>query len=394
MRKYSINGLALLFILAFSASAAARVAPDERWLPWIGCWAPDGLASATALCIVPDGDGVRMLTIADGVIESASRVIADGQTRNVTQEGCSGLESARWSADGQRVFMRGELKCGNSIERTVTGIFAILNTREWIIVQSAASSGSNATHSIRYAAVVPDRLPEEVAQAFSDNRLSRETARLAAIQQLDLDDIQEAVAHVEAGVVESWLTARGPQFDLTGKDLLRLADAGVPASVIDVLVAVSNPEHFAVRAAAPEDMESRDQDRRIWPGTSCLDESYYSYPRASWYQPFSYRRSYQYGCGPIGYYNPWGYNGLGWGYGGGTVIVVERPRAESRGKVTKGGYSSGRSTSDDTSAKSRSGSSAQPRPATTGSSASSGSSGSSSSDSKSSGRKAKPRGNN
>jgi hypothetical protein len=369
MRKQIM--VSVFFVAALSATAHSAQ-PDDAWLAWVGCWRADGAGSERSLCIVPEGDGVRMITLNAGRIESESRIVADGQPRSISQEGCSGTETARWSADRQRVFLRADLNCGNNVSRKVSGVFAMLAGSQWVSVQSIATAGTQRLHTVRYVESQPTTLPEEIAQAFRDNRLARETVRLAAAAPLDLDDVKESVKNVEPTVVEGWLTVVGQEFDLHADALIELADAGVPASVIDVLVAVSNPGHFAVRAERANERDDRMRGRP----TGCFD-SYWNDP----YDPFGYRGSYYGGgrCGGFGFY-PWG----GY-YGGGNVIVIDRGSTRSRGKVTKAGYKAPRDGSAIGTSTTTTSKTSTPK--------SSGDSDSSSGSSSGGGRKAKPRDN-
>ena len=359
--------------------AAYATQPDDAWLGWVGCWRAEGDSSERSLCIVPDGDGVRMITLNAGKVEAESRIVANGQARAITQEGCTGTETARWSADRKRVFLTANLNCGNNVARNVSGIFAMLPGSQWASIQSIQTAENKRLHTVRYTEASPSNLPEEIARSFRDNRLARETVRLGATAALDLDDIKEAVKLADVTVVEGWLTTTGQEFDLDAKTLIELADAGVPPSVIDVLVAISNPGRFAVREERADD---RDRVRRR-PG-SCYD-SYWSDP----YDPFFYRGDYYGYCrGPIGgYYPRWGTGGY---WGGGSVIVIDRPTRSRGGRVTRDGYKAPRDNSTGAVT------STTPSRTSSGTNSTAGSSDSSSGSSSSGdggGRKAKPRDN-
>ena len=381
MRKQLL--MTTLFTAAL-ASAAAASPPDDAWLAFVGCWRADGDTSERTLCVIPEGDGVRSIILNAGRIESETRIVANGQPRSINQEGCTGTETASWSADRQRVFINAELNCGNGVTRKVSGIFAALGGNKWTSVQSITTGGNTSMHTVRYVEATPTDLPGDITRALSGNRLARETVRYAAASPLDLTDVKDAVAHVEAKTVEGWLTAVNQEFDLTGRDLIELADAGVPSSVIDVLVAVSNPQHFAVR----EERADNDPRRGVRRPAGCLD--YFYDP----YNPFAYRGGYYYGSSYYGYgcRTPWGIYPWGGGYwGGGSVIVIDRPSGgrSGGGRVTRDGY---KAPTDVTSTTRSSGGS----PSTgsgSGGSSSAGSSTSGGSDS-GGGRKAKPRDNN
>lgn len=357
MRKYWVSAAPVLaLVMAASVSAApARTqtvhAQDASWLAFLGCWRADGDKSDNMLCVVPEGEGVRMITMAGKTIQSESRIVANGEPRAINEEGCSGTETARWSADEQRVFMIADLSCGKNLTRKASSVFAMLSSH-WVNVQSVTTGGNTDTRTIRYVEVDPNELPAEVAQALKNNRLARETARDAAAAPIDLADVQEAVKIVDAGAVQAWLTAANQGFELNGKKLVQLADAGVPSSVIDVMVALSNPEHFAVRQrlASENDGRRRSRGRGSDP---CFGDGY---GYGSMYDPYGYRRGYGYGdgygdgygCGGGSYY-PGGYGG--YGYYGPTVVVIEKPGSTDSqpGKVTRKGYSKGRSNGDDSS---------------------------------------------
>src|SRR6266545_3644535 len=126
MRKsYWLMSAALLVVLSSAQIASARPPQDDSWLAWVGCWRPDGGSTDTMLCIVPDGDGVKLITLSGKTVEGESRVVADNQARKIDEEGCSGTDRAHWSADGQRVFISAELLCGKNATRKVTGMFAM-----------------------------------------------------------------------------------------------------------------------------------------------------------------------------------------------------------------------------------------------------------------------------
>ena len=93
------DGAAVLSLLLISArvASAKRQPLDDGWLAWQGCWHAYGEPADNVLCIVPDGDGARMLTISAGTVQSETRIVGDGSARPISLEGCSGTELALWS---------------------------------------------------------------------------------------------------------------------------------------------------------------------------------------------------------------------------------------------------------------------------------------------------------
>ena len=184
----------------------------------------------------------------------------------------------------------------------------------------------------------------------------------------------EASKAAAPAVVEAWILERGQTFGLDANELVRLADAGVPARVTDAMVAISNPQHFAV--ARPDDRANR---RRALDDEEISGRRIYVYMDPL-YSPYRWGYSpygYGYGYGPYGY-SPLGYGGYGYGSGYygypgylAPIVVVTPQTQVQRGQMVKGrGYtpsSSGGTTTP----------TATPRPST--SSSGSSSSGSSSS---------------
>lgn len=329
--------ISALFFSALTAAAPAHVT-DDGWLAWQGCWRAQGDPTPTLLCVVPASDGARLMTFQGGTLQAESKIIADGLARPVEKEGCRGTEMARWSSDRQRLFLVSKMKCGANVERNLSGIMSMYSANEWLDVQSITTAGKTFARTTHYVSASTPGLPAEVTTALEANKLARETARYAASSLVDLNDVVEATKNVDEQAVAEWLTTFKQQFDLNGKRLLALADAGVSETVIDVLVAVSNPEVFAVRTRMNDDR--RDSRGRVL-SSSCYDEFY-----SPWAGPMSYTygysrcydRYYGYDRG----YSSWGYSPWQW-YAVNTPVVVVRNSANPDARVTRNGYTRDRS---------------------------------------------------
>jgi hypothetical protein len=363
-RRGTLGILVGAWLLLVVPMAAAQEV-DSRWAPWIGCWrGVDETAPATApaeaplLCVVPLADeaAIEMLTVVDGQVVSRESIFADGQQHAVSREECEGWERTGFSGDSRRIYIRSELTCGSGGPRSSTGVMSMVSPSEWLDVRTVDVDGQSLPWVLRYRqASRADFQAAGQADLIGTQGSDTRMARMAASIPIALDDVIEAVEKVSAETVEIWVIERAEPFALDASRLIKMADAGVPASVIDVVVAVSYPEKFVVNSGyplGPPGMEAGERRGRSGYG----------------YGGFSGYRGYGYG---------YGYGGYG-GYGYGPIIVVGRSSGgtgggefgSTRGRVARGGgYTSVGSGGGNT------GRSAQPR--SSGSSRSSGSAASS-----------------
>ncbi|MEQ1690489.1 MAG: hypothetical protein ABMA00_04340, partial [Gemmatimonas sp.] len=272
--------------------------------------------------------GIALEGIRNGAIVERPMLDESGKRLSPSRDGCTGSDAVNPSGDGQRISVRSDYTCANGLHRVADAEF-VRNTRgEWV-----RSSG--------------------VSVAFGTA-----WARAAAGEPVTTDDVLEVAKLVDATVAEAWFTSRREGFDLTGKELVRLADAGMPSRVIDVLVAVSNPKTFVIRrndgsldAEGRPARATRADDRRLAGPAGCsLTQDYcygmmglgwlYGADRYYGWSPYGYQYGSRYG---YGYGSPFGggYYGPGYYNGNGPVIVVSRPSApaEPRGRAVYGqGY--------------------------------------------------------
>ena len=326
----------------------ADAAPAGEWTAWYGCWsAVDSVdAEAPLVCVLPgpDANAVRIATIADGQITEETVVRADGVARPIEEGGCTGTESAFFSADGRRVFTRAELAC-SGLGRLSTGVLGMVSESEWVDAQALTVNGQHAVRTIRYRAAAAEEVPEWLAAELPQGQqLAQQAARLDASTPLDIAAVVEASGHVAAPAIEELLAERQHGFELNAATLVQLEEQGVPTSTIDVMVGLSYPAKFAV---APQ------RERRSDPGAAGMAEQNAA---RTWvedcYDPYwSARRS---GCyyGRYGYgttrrgmygYSPYGYDPYGWNYGTSRpIVVILRPEGSDEprgGSVVKGrGY--------------------------------------------------------
>jgi hypothetical protein len=330
--------------------AAGPVGQPGGWTAWHGCWRPVGDAAPlnALVCMVPgDAGAVRMLALEDGAVVDETVLHADGVARPVDDGGCTGTQHAAWSADGRRVFVSTDLDCAGT-HRVTTGVIAMVAENEWLDIQALVVGDQRAARSVRYRAVHAEQVPEAVRPLLPSGRdPALEAARLHVSAPVDYDAVVEATARVAPAVVEALIAARRHGYALDAARLVELERRGVPPSVLDVMIAVSYPERFAVREREPRE-PSADRATAYWPGSlrysDCRDP--WSGQRLTMLE-CDRLRMYGYGLGfsrfgfsrlgfsPWGYspwgYSRWGYDPYGWRYGQLPLVVIERPAREERG---------------------------------------------------------------
>src|SRR4030095_14414455 len=162
-----------------------------------------------------------------------------------------------------------------------------------------------------------------------------------------LDDVKEASAKVSPRALEAALVETRASFNLSSKRLLELQAAGVPASVVDLMVALSYPDRFVVERTASVDrarapiiddpfMLGWAFGYPIWSDVYGLYSPLYGAFSPYYYSPFAY--PYYRGYNPYyyGYYG--GYDAVDpGGGGGGGGVIPDQP--SGRGRVVDGqGY--------------------------------------------------------
>lgn len=359
LRRIAVPALALGLLTITSASAGAQV--DARWRAWTGCWvavsSETGLGPRGTVCVIPTdkASAVEIVTVAGNTITDRMRIDADGVAHTVSRDGCTGTEIAHFSPGGTRVHIRETTACEGGTTRIGSGIMSFDQTYQWLDVRGI-TSGTTAGVAVAKYRMLTDTtgLPAEVRAVVATRGAAANGALLAASAPLTLADIAEVGVGADSGVASAWLVerTRGLLMTLNGKQLAMLADQGVPASVIDVVVAIGHPRVFALTSS--QEPQLREPVRaattagnsywRSYPSfygfyASPFYDPWYSF-YAGTYSPYSYR----YGYNPYGFgfgYNPY----YGYYPGSQPIVVVNRPNdepARSHGRVTRsGGYSSG-----------------------------------------------------
>jgi len=337
---YSVGAFLLTATLAGSQPAQTGTA-DERWLPWMGCWQlveetgalgeettdPRRFADRVVVCIKADDKpaSVRATTVADGTAVLTETLIADGAQHTINEETCDGWRRNRWSRDGARLFTQAELVCEGS-SRRVSGVGLMADERTWLDLQFVDSGSRGAVTVRRYRRANEATIhaaggegPDSTEQARAVN-----AARMNSSSPLSIDDVIEAGQIADPAVVEALLVESQASFDLNGRAVVRLDDSGVPASVIDLMVALSFPEAFSLQRSSGGSGGGGANARRF--GS---------------YDPYAFSGWYPYYAAPFGYYYGWSpYDSLYYlGPAASYAVVPGGGEFGTRGRAYKGrGY--------------------------------------------------------
>lgn len=306
---------------------------------------------------------------------------ANGDRISPPRAGCTGTESVIRSPDRTRVTVKSDYMCANGLHRVADAEMVRTGDGRWVRADGT---------TVPFGTV---------------------TSRAIAGAPVSLDDVLEVAKNVDVTVSEAWLTSRGQGFELNGKQLVQAADAGMPSRIIDMMVAMSHPEKFALRrqtTATDEERQVSSRSRRAVADDCFVSNRYcygimglnwlYGADRYYGWNSYGYNNGLYYG-NRYGYNYGYGYWGPGY-YTGNTPVIIVPAGSEPRGKAVYGkGYTRGTGSSSggrspDIGSGSRSSGSGGSTTSASGASGSSGSTAGSSSSGASSGstgRTAKPR---
>lgn len=322
-----------LVFLTFPASPSSafeqdRTGVDSRWASWLGCWelvleSVDHLEETPEetvwVCLTPrEGQrGVRIQTLAADQVVLEETFVADGEHHAAEEPGCRGWQSAEWSRDGRRLFMFSETTCDRGDRRRISGMSWIAANGTWLDIQAIETGERKELVVRQYRRARPERMEEAgVGELYADPMI--EPVAETRGSPLDIDDVIEAAQKVDPTVIEAALLEGENRFDLNAESLIRLGDARVPKDVIDLMVAMSFPEHFQVGRA-----RGGGGGGVGGPGPGWTWEAFDPY---SYYYPFYYA--------PFGFYSYWYAP-----YRGYYLLTPSETEPDSGGRAVKGrGY--------------------------------------------------------
>ena len=351
VRRCSVAGL-LFVVAAVPVEGQSEVG---SWLAFTGCWTPleQDAEERPTLCVVPGEDrfSAEFVTVRDGEVVSREVARADARPVDASQEGCEGTTTWRFSQDGHRVYHRSEHVCDGTVTRKGSGMMVMLNPTEWMDVSAVEVEGEVTPWVQRYRmAGIMATQEAGYAGLGDDQEMAIRAARMYSTTSPTIAAIIEAGQTLHAETVQAWLVESEPDLNVNAEQLIRIADAGVDPDVIDVVVAVANPQRFRLREEdrGGRAIAQRDRDRDRLSRRVRTDPWYYSpfgFGYYDGYGPYGYGySSYRYGYYPYSYAGGYRYGGYGYGgyYGVGyrpvVVQVSERP-PEQRGRLVRGlGY--------------------------------------------------------
>lgn len=382
MRNRSFRVLvALGTLLAGSALAVPELGAqsssgiDPRFQPWVGCWKTVGTSEyildggqasvPTRACVLASATragSVDIVLLAGARELSRSALPLPGSPAEKRVDECVGTETATWAADDTRLILRANLTCDRGVTRVETGLMSIAPSGEWLQLQSLQVGTNTATTIGRLRFDGDSGAPGDLG-----TQRSNASQRMAVSGSLTLAQVVDVATKVPAGLAEAWLAETRVRFDLNGKTLLALADAGTPESVIDIMVAMANPKAFSLlpsdalaqQAGQPSGMiaeagRNLSASRRsrcgdfddfcYGPGGMGAWGFGWQYGMSPWgpFDPLGWRLGFS-PFGGLGFNNGWG-NGVFWGNQ--PVIVVNRPQGDGsvgggvnvpRGRAVRGG---------------------------------------------------------
>ena len=261
--------LALGLVLAAAPAGAQEgpVAIDPHWRGYLGCWVTSVAgAPGPMVCLVPTADRqtVDMMTVVGDAITSSTPITASGTKVQRTRDDCTGWETGRWSMDERRLYTTAEYTCGDGVAQQASGIIAMSGSDMFTRVEGVKTRSGTRVRIVRFeaqndTAIIPASIRRRLPALTSLPMLG---ARSEAGADLSTVDVTDAAKAVDAPVVEAWLADRREGLVLAANDLRAMRDAGVPGSVIDMLVAVSNPSVFALAAGGKPGVRQSDPFQR------------------------------------------------------------------------------------------------------------------------------------
>jgi hypothetical protein len=346
------SGQAQITRSAPAIPAAGTAQTDARFAHWLGCWRleDDLVGTGARVCITPDGqNGVKLQTLVGTQRGLDEVIVPDGVARPITDPDCKGTERAEWSSDGLRVFRYTDVTCGKDPARKVSSVAFLTRGPAWVNVQLVEGGPTKNVRVQRYRRALDQKLADGSTAPLPSARMLA-GAPPADGTDWNVNDVIEASVKLPADAVQAAITEdRGP-YEVNKKNLIAMDEAGVPETVIDLMVALTYPQRFVVQRAGG----SSYAPSGISTGGGWFDPFMSPLAYSSMYDCYGMGyRTYYSACGSM--YSPFGYNSYygnynnGYGgypgyyptYGGWVALDPNAPTttASGEGRVVNGrGY--------------------------------------------------------
>jgi uncharacterized membrane protein YgcG len=190
-------------------------------------------------------NGVRILTMADDQTLVDDTIVGDGVPRSIDEPDCTGTRRAEWSSDGLRLYSNADVMCEREA-RKISGMTLLSPRAEWIDIQ-VVTVGNREDVRVRQYQRSTDAPPDP---ALIPSDLASRIGRTALGSPVTIEHIKEASPKVSARVLEALLFETKSAFPIDSRQLIALDDAGVPDTVIDLMVAFTFPEKFEVKRSS------------------------------------------------------------------------------------------------------------------------------------------------
>jgi hypothetical protein len=312
----------LLFLLAVAAIVPGRLASAQAapaaWDAFLGCWvasdAEDYRTPTCYLAVPGDPTAVERVGLRDETVVFRG-LLRLGDATAVEAEGCTGLESARASADGIRIYLQGRVTCGDRQQET-SGLMAMSPFGEMIRAHVVSVGEQRAVVTDRLFLVPVAAVPEVVRARVQASELRARGARIDAARLLDVAQIEDAVANSDGVVVEAWMveaTRDTTPFRAPRRVLERLVAANAPVGVVDMAVMIANPERFDLYATEEVAFVGPVPGMNPWLVNRWYGAGMMPIPELMFWGSSAYLNPWALsGLYPFGGFNPFGIVGMGY----------------------------------------------------------------------------------
>lgn len=216
LRQLARSAPVVAFALLTAPIGAQQSIPGAvtSWTPYLGCWSTSSAGSiGPMVCVVPTSapGRVEFMTVNGDAVVGRTFVDASGGRVPASRPGCTGWESGRWTADGKRLLMNAEYRCGDSPVQRSDAILAPTHPDAFAYIErNTVARGEVPQHITFMVQLDTTTFPREVRARMPHLRpISADMSALEAVEVLSAASIAEASMALDPAVVEAWLDETG-----------------------------------------------------------------------------------------------------------------------------------------------------------------------------------------